>query len=124
MNVMHGQSAPRHALCCLPHHHHSKPMPAAPREMVALNFTLQPEALAALHDALVCLGKFSESVSIEARRDRVGFMPHFSGRSSAITFSPAFSHSSQLVQIRLRLFRPRRFQVLFILQVYPLYKQC
>lgn len=39
--------------------------------MVALNFTLQPEALAALHDVLVCLGKFSESVSIEARRERV-----------------------------------------------------
>jgi len=39
--------------------------------MPVLNLTLAPEAVARLHDALVCLGKFSESVSIEARRDKV-----------------------------------------------------
>jgi cell cycle checkpoint control protein RAD9A len=40
--------------------------------MAILNFTLSPEALSKLHDALVCLGKFSEAVSIEAVHDKVG----------------------------------------------------
>jgi hypothetical protein len=40
--------------------------------MVVLNFTLTPEAASKIHDLLVCLGKFSETVAIEARRDRVG----------------------------------------------------
>jgi hypothetical protein len=39
--------------------------------MTILNFTLSPEALGKLHDALVCLGKFSEAVSLEASQDRV-----------------------------------------------------
>lgn len=39
--------------------------------MAILNFTLNPEALSKLHDALVCLGKFSEAVSIEASHDKV-----------------------------------------------------
>lgn len=39
--------------------------------MVVLNFTLLPEAAAKVHDLLVCLGKFSDTVSIEARRERV-----------------------------------------------------
>ena len=39
--------------------------------MAILNFTLSPEALGKLHDALVCLGKFSEDVSIEAAHDKV-----------------------------------------------------
>ena len=40
--------------------------------MVTLNFTLTPEAASRVHDFLICLAKFSDSVSIEARRDRVG----------------------------------------------------
>ena len=40
--------------------------------MVVLNFTLIPEAAAKVHDLLVCLGKFSDTVAIEARRERVG----------------------------------------------------
>lgn len=40
-------------------------------DMAVLNFTLTPEALGKLHDALVCLGKFSEAVSIEAKHDKV-----------------------------------------------------
>jgi len=36
-----------------------------------LSFTLSPEGIVRLHDIVLCLGKFSESVSIEARRDRV-----------------------------------------------------
>jgi len=46
--------------------------------MVTLNFTLTPEAASRVHDFLICLAKFSDSVSIEARRDRVG-LPFFSG---------------------------------------------
>jgi cell cycle checkpoint control protein RAD9A len=40
--------------------------------MVVLNFTLTPEAAAKVHDLLVCLGKFNDTVVIEARRERVG----------------------------------------------------
>jgi hypothetical protein len=40
--------------------------------MVVLNFTLTPEAASKIHDLLVCLGKFSDTVAIEARRERVG----------------------------------------------------
>jgi hypothetical protein len=40
--------------------------------MVVLNFTLTPEAASKVHDLLVCLGKFSETVAIEARREKVG----------------------------------------------------
>lgn len=39
--------------------------------MAVLAFTLSPEAIGKLHDALVCLGKFSEAVSIEAANDKV-----------------------------------------------------
>lgn len=39
--------------------------------MVTLNFTLTPEAASRVHDLLVCLGKFSETIAIEARPERV-----------------------------------------------------
>ncbi|EKG20046.1 Rad9 [Macrophomina phaseolina MS6] len=54
--------------------------------MVALNFTLHPQALASLHDALVCLGKFSESVSIEARRERLSLTALNSSKSAYASF--------------------------------------
>lgn len=40
--------------------------------MVVLNFTLTPEAASKVHDLLVCLGKFDETVLLEARREKVG----------------------------------------------------
>jgi cell cycle checkpoint control protein RAD9A len=48
--------------------------------MAVLTFTINPEALGKLHDALVCLGKFSESVCLEASSDRV------SGALTALEF--------------------------------------
>lgn len=42
--------------------------------MQTLSFTLSPEAIARVHDAVLCLSKFSESVSIEARLDKVGLL--------------------------------------------------
>jgi cell cycle checkpoint control protein RAD9A len=39
--------------------------------MVTVNFTLPLEATAKLHDILSCLSKFSDTVSIEARKDTV-----------------------------------------------------
>ncbi|KAF1947826.1 hypothetical protein EJ02DRAFT_507634 [Clathrospora elynae] len=41
--------------------------------MVVLNFTLTPEAASKIHDLLVCLGKFNDTVAIEARRERFTF---------------------------------------------------
>lgn len=39
--------------------------------MVVLNFTLSEEGVAVLHDALACMFKFSDDVSLEARKDKV-----------------------------------------------------
>jgi cell cycle checkpoint control protein RAD9A len=39
--------------------------------MPILSLTLSPESLGKLHDALVCLGKFSDAVCIEAVQDKV-----------------------------------------------------
>ncbi|KAL5118043.1 hypothetical protein ACEQ8H_004029 [Pleosporales sp. CAS-2024a] len=41
--------------------------------MVVLNFTLTPEAASKIHDILVCLGKFNETVAIEAKREKFTF---------------------------------------------------
>ena len=41
--------------------------------MQTLNFTLTPEGVARVHDAVVCLAKFSEVVGFEAHRDKVGY---------------------------------------------------
>ncbi|KAF4544982.1 DNA repair protein Rad9 [Lasiodiplodia theobromae] len=55
--------------------------------MVALNFALQPEALAVLHDALICLAKFSDAVSIEARRDKLSLTALNSSKSAYASFA-------------------------------------
>lgn len=39
--------------------------------MTKLSFTISPAALVRLHNALTCLSKFNESVSIEAEYDLV-----------------------------------------------------
>ena len=40
--------------------------------MHPLRFVLKPEAVIRIHDAIQCLAKFSEIVSVEAREDKVG----------------------------------------------------
>lgn len=54
--------------------------------MVVLNFTLTPEAAAKVHDLLICLGKFSDTVAIEAKREKVGAR-HFCRSASGILSS-------------------------------------
>jgi cell cycle checkpoint control protein RAD9A len=39
--------------------------------MAVLNFTLSEEGVSAFRDALICLNKFSDDVSLEARKDSV-----------------------------------------------------
>ena len=39
--------------------------------MHTLKFTLSPEGVVRVHDAVLCLAKFSEIVSLEAREDKV-----------------------------------------------------
>ncbi|OCK96252.1 uncharacterized protein K441DRAFT_657638 [Cenococcum geophilum 1.58] len=55
--------------------------------MVTLNFTLTPEAASRVHDFLICLAKFSDSVSIEARRDRLTFTALNSSKSAYASFA-------------------------------------
>ena len=52
--------------------------------MSALSFALSPEATAKVHDALVCLAKFGETVCMEARGDMVNSYDH-----SEFPFRPA-----------------------------------
>ncbi|CBX99874.1 predicted protein [Plenodomus lingam JN3] len=51
--------------------------------MAILNFTLTPEAAAKVHDLLVCLGRFDDTVLLEARREKL---------------VSAYFHGSELVQ--------------------------
>lgn len=39
--------------------------------MAVLTFTLSDDGVAAFRDALICLNKFSDDVSVEARKDSV-----------------------------------------------------
>ena len=39
--------------------------------MALLKFSLSPEATVRIHDLLLCLAKFGDSVCLEARSDRV-----------------------------------------------------
>lgn len=39
--------------------------------MAVLNLTLSEDAVVALRDALICLHKFSDDVSLEAQKDKV-----------------------------------------------------
>ena len=43
-------------------------------KMQTLNFTLTPEGVIRVHDAVLCLAKFSEVVGFEAHRDKVGHL--------------------------------------------------
>ncbi|KAF7957403.1 hypothetical protein EAE96_002988 [Botrytis aclada] len=55
--------------------------------MAILTFTLNPEALGRFHDALVCLGKFSETVSIEATHSRLILTTLNSTKSAYASFT-------------------------------------
>jgi cell cycle checkpoint control protein RAD9A len=39
--------------------------------MVVLSFTISDDGVGAFRDALICLSKFSDDVSLEARKDSV-----------------------------------------------------
>lgn len=39
--------------------------------MAILTFTLSEDGVAAIHEALLCLNRFSDDVSLDARRDKV-----------------------------------------------------
>ena len=40
--------------------------------MTSLKFTLAPEGIVRMHDAISCLARFNETIGLEARRDKVG----------------------------------------------------
>ena len=44
--------------------------------MTSLKLSLAPPALVRLHDTLICLAKFSDSVAIEAEHDQVRALPN------------------------------------------------
>ncbi|MCJ1464171.1 hypothetical protein MMC07_002784 [Pseudocyphellaria aurata] len=54
--------------------------------MHILTFTISPEAVARVHDAVLCLSKFSDSVSIEARPDKFILTALNSSKSAYASF--------------------------------------
>jgi hypothetical protein len=80
--------------------------------MPLLRFTLSEEGVTALHDALACLNKFSDEVSLEAKRDQVrplsyGFLNTFIERAVQILTSIYFLaglYSFELLQVCVCLF--------------------
>lgn len=76
--------------------------------MVVLKFTLTPEAASKIHDLLVCLGKFSETVAIEARRERVGLLELIHSDHFLMHFFSVHVYRSQLVQVSILRYHPRR----------------
>ncbi|KAI9786189.1 MAG: hypothetical protein M1839_007599 [Geoglossum umbratile] len=55
--------------------------------MPTWNLTLDPKAVAQVHDILVCLGRFSETVSIEARRNKFILTTLNSSKSAYASFT-------------------------------------
>ncbi|MCJ1281330.1 hypothetical protein MMC26_000649 [Xylographa opegraphella] len=57
--------------------------------MPTLSFTVGPEGVVRIHDAVLCLAKFSDTVGLEARSDGVGLI--FSALNSSRSASASFS---------------------------------
>ncbi|CAJ2506762.1 Uu.00g079480.m01.CDS01 [Anthostomella pinea] len=55
--------------------------------MTVMRFTLSEEGVSALRDALACLSKFSEEVSLEAKRDRLVFTAINLSKSAYASFA-------------------------------------
>lgn len=53
--------------------------------MAHLSFSLLPNALIRLHDALICLAKFSESVALEAEYDLVSLSTTIQSKKNILT---------------------------------------
>lgn len=76
--------------------------------MAILSFSLSAEATARVHDLLLCLAKFGESVCLEARNDKVEFTSDHPGASfsSPLTILAGY-HGAELIPYRLRLILAR-----------------
>ena len=77
--------------------------------MYTLSFSLTLEGVVRIHDAVLCLGKFSEVVSLEARRDKVRETPVYylldaDTRTNPHFFPPAHPHCLEFFQVCLRVF--------------------
>jgi hypothetical protein len=58
-------------LCSGHHLPHSELPNSIDNDMTTLAFTLSPASTAKIHDALSCLSKFSDQISLEARRNQL-----------------------------------------------------
>ena len=86
--------------------------------MAILNFSLNEEGVASLRDALICLNKFSDDVSLEARKDSVSplIMPR-SGNIILIHWVIVYTEHVEQLQVCVRELQVRNQQVLLSLQV-------
>jgi hypothetical protein len=94
--------------------------------MAVVKFTLSEEGVSVLRDALACLGKFSDEVSLEAKRDRVRsdslhILCHCHPLLKHSLLVKAGFHGLEYVQVGIRLLRLRHEP--FLLKV-PLCRCC
>lgn len=91
--------------------------------MALVSFTLSEDGVGAFNDALVCIHKFSDDVSLEIKKDKVGSPRH--GPDRSCTWAQNFTrlltqnlnraagpHRAQPHQVCLRILHLRRQQVL------------
>lgn len=72
--------------------------------MPILTFTLSEEGVSGLRDALICMNKFSDDVSLEARKDSVIYPSDLDGLQSFFNLKIVCAHRFEHVQIGVRVF--------------------
>ncbi len=70
-----------------------------------LSFSVNLEGVVRIHDAVQCLAKFSDTVSLEARSDCVRISLQSITTFVLITFQ-AYIDNAKLFEIRICIFRP------------------
>lgn len=72
--------------------------------MAVLNFTLSEEGVSGFRDALICLNKFSDDVSLEARKDSVSLplcSPHTTSYIALLTMWTVYLEHVKQLQVGL-----------------------
>lgn len=86
--------------------------------MSVLSFSLSPEATGRIYEQLVCLAKFGESVSIEARSEKARLHhDHHETLPDYLLTAIAHNHRSELIKDSVRIVCVRREKLLHRLRL-------
>lgn len=75
--------------------------------MAILNFSLSPESTGRVYELLVCLAKFGESVSVEAKSEKASEIPVETDQEDFADNLAAHNNRSQFIKDCIRLIRTR-----------------